>query len=396
MYGLVLEGGGAKGAYQIGAYFALVELGFEFEAVVGTSIGSINGAMIAMGEAEKCVELWRTLNLKDLIKEAEVRTVVSKTNKSEDRSDEEKEISEVIKAILSDGDEILDSIKSAFMDLLNTKTVSLQPLKDLVSNNIAEEKVRNSKMKFGLVTVNVTDKKAEELYIEDIPKGELNKYIVASCYLPVFKLEPLDGKYYLDGGFYNKVPYNMVEKLNLTPIIVRTGPADIRDLSFPKNAIVIEPKKNHTSVMDFDPIKADELIRIGYFDTYKKIKSLRGNKYYIEDFSEEEAFKIIKDIFFDKLDFFAEDSNFNLSSKYRRLFEEVIPKLSSRLGLRGNYTYADFVAALVEEEAERQNIEYLRIYKISELIDELMKKNGIEFANYELSKFNQLVKKIIK
>ncbi|RVU55577.1 patatin-like phospholipase family protein [Anaerosphaera multitolerans] len=59
MYGLVLEGGGAKGAYQIGAYFALKELGYEFEAVVGTSIGSINGALIVMGEADKALKLWK-------------------------------------------------------------------------------------------------------------------------------------------------------------------------------------------------------------------------------------------------------------------------------------------------------------------------------------------------
>ncbi len=46
MRGLVLEGGGAKGCYQIGAYKALVEMGITFDYVVGTSIGAINAAMI--------------------------------------------------------------------------------------------------------------------------------------------------------------------------------------------------------------------------------------------------------------------------------------------------------------------------------------------------------------
>jgi NTE family protein len=44
MYGLVLEGGGAKGSYQIGACQAMQELGVEFGAVAGTSIGALNGA----------------------------------------------------------------------------------------------------------------------------------------------------------------------------------------------------------------------------------------------------------------------------------------------------------------------------------------------------------------
>jgi len=34
--GLVLEGGGAKGAYQAGAYKALLELGIEIDGVSGT------------------------------------------------------------------------------------------------------------------------------------------------------------------------------------------------------------------------------------------------------------------------------------------------------------------------------------------------------------------------
>lgn len=48
-YGLILAGGGAKGAYQIGAWKAMRELDIEFEAIAGASIGAINGAMIAQG-----------------------------------------------------------------------------------------------------------------------------------------------------------------------------------------------------------------------------------------------------------------------------------------------------------------------------------------------------------
>src|SRR5687767_15542429 len=44
---LVLQGGGALGAYHLGVYQALHEAGVEPDWVIGTSIGAINAAVIA-------------------------------------------------------------------------------------------------------------------------------------------------------------------------------------------------------------------------------------------------------------------------------------------------------------------------------------------------------------
>jgi NTE family protein len=44
---LVLQGGGALGAYQAGVYQALHEAGIEPDWVIGTSIGAINASLIA-------------------------------------------------------------------------------------------------------------------------------------------------------------------------------------------------------------------------------------------------------------------------------------------------------------------------------------------------------------
>ena len=49
-YGLVLEGGGAKGAYQIGAWKAMREAGVKIKGIAGTSVGALNGALICMDE----------------------------------------------------------------------------------------------------------------------------------------------------------------------------------------------------------------------------------------------------------------------------------------------------------------------------------------------------------
>jgi NTE family protein len=59
---LVLQGGGALGAYQAGVYEALHEGGIEPDWVIGTSIGAINGAIIAGNETaarlERLKDFW--------------------------------------------------------------------------------------------------------------------------------------------------------------------------------------------------------------------------------------------------------------------------------------------------------------------------------------------------
>jgi len=60
---LVLQGGGALGAYQVGVYQALCEAGIEPDWVIGTSIGAINASLIAGNAAEqrlqRLAEFWR-------------------------------------------------------------------------------------------------------------------------------------------------------------------------------------------------------------------------------------------------------------------------------------------------------------------------------------------------
>lgn len=60
--GLVLSGGGAKGAYEVGVWKALVEKGVarEVRVISGTSIGALNGALFAsVADPDKVESLWR-------------------------------------------------------------------------------------------------------------------------------------------------------------------------------------------------------------------------------------------------------------------------------------------------------------------------------------------------
>src|ERR1035438_7704235 len=62
---LVLQGGGALGAYQAGVYQALHEAGLWPDSVAGVSIGGVNSAIIAGNKPErrleKLREFWETI-----------------------------------------------------------------------------------------------------------------------------------------------------------------------------------------------------------------------------------------------------------------------------------------------------------------------------------------------
>ena len=62
---LVLQGGGALGAYQLGVYQAMHEAGVEPDWVIGTSIGALNGAIIAGNPPEmrlkRLRQFWETM-----------------------------------------------------------------------------------------------------------------------------------------------------------------------------------------------------------------------------------------------------------------------------------------------------------------------------------------------
>ena len=63
---LVLPGGGAKGAFQAGVLEVLREQGFTYDVISGISVGSLNGAMLATGQFEAMIEVWKQLTPKQV------------------------------------------------------------------------------------------------------------------------------------------------------------------------------------------------------------------------------------------------------------------------------------------------------------------------------------------
>ena len=66
--GLVLGGGGAKGAYQIGVFRALLDNDIKVDAVSGSSIGALNATLILTGEGVKASEFWLSLSTFQMVK----------------------------------------------------------------------------------------------------------------------------------------------------------------------------------------------------------------------------------------------------------------------------------------------------------------------------------------
>jgi NTE family protein len=74
----VLSGGGARGALQVGSLYALLEHGFQPDLLVGTSIGAVNAAYLAMhGFARESLDLlfgaWHRVSELDLLPKNYVR-----------------------------------------------------------------------------------------------------------------------------------------------------------------------------------------------------------------------------------------------------------------------------------------------------------------------------------
>ena len=117
---LVLGGGGAKGAYQIGVMRALSELGISCGSVYGTSVGALNAAMYAQGDAEKAAELWARLSLDDLV------------------TPEERALADSAEALFDHPERILDFITRN----AQRKGIDTSSLRTLIGEYVDEKKLR--------------------------------------------------------------------------------------------------------------------------------------------------------------------------------------------------------------------------------------------------------------
>lgn len=256
---LVLGGGGAKGSYQMGTWQALREMGLHFDIITGTSIGSINGALMAQDTFEIADELWNNIEYENIFHEER------KTN---------------IRTINS----ALDMVKFAVNDALLQGSVDSSSLEMLVKGAVNEEKVRASATRFGLVTVELPSMRPFTPMIEEIPQGMLYRYLMASssCF-PVFTPYEIDGLHYIDGGYYDNVPINLAIKQGADYVVA----VDLDGIGFVREPVTeqgvdiirIRSYWDLGAVFEFDKNIFARNRRLGYYDTMKAFRQLDGYYY---------------------------------------------------------------------------------------------------------------------
>ena len=193
MIGLALEGGGVRGSYQAGAYIAFLECGIKIDGVCGSSIGALNGAVIASGKGSELSRIWRNSNMGSIFGFTSEYVEAIKENKVNWK--------------------YLKSLLINLINIITNKGIELKGVKELIDQELDINGLLNSNIDFGLVTVRLKDLKPMCLFKKDMEQDKIKDYILASCCLPIFKMERLiDDNYYLDGGFYDVGPVNMLLK----------------------------------------------------------------------------------------------------------------------------------------------------------------------------------------
>lgn len=345
MKGLVLEGGGARGAYQVGAVKALNEMGIVFNGVAGTSIGSLNGALIVQGRFDLLYEMWQKVNL-SMIFDVDVSTIEKIRDRALGWNDFHYLLSELRHFIMKRG---LDASR----------------IKLLINELVDEEQIRQSGIDFGIVTVSLSDFKPLELYIEDIPEGKLSEYLMASANFPAFRLEKLDGKYFIDGGIHDNLPINMLISKGYTDFIsIRIFGIGIvkKVLNQDINILEISPSEDLGYILDFNPARIKYNMTLGYFDAYKALQHLLGHRYYL---------RVDSNTFFENEIMSISTNQISLLQKLlfvhglplRRTFlEEIIPSIAKLLNLASDISYAEIYVCLLEYAADYIQLDRFKIY----------------------------------
>ncbi|MBP6492036.1 MAG: patatin-like phospholipase family protein [Clostridia bacterium] len=238
---LVLGGGGSRGAYEIGVWQALRELGIPVNLVTGTSVGAINGALIAQDAFDLAVSLWREIDT-SMVFDVEIKTIFANSGIGHTR------------------------------------------IKSLLLEYIDESAIRKSPVAYGLVTAELPAMTPKFLMKEEIPQGKLVDYILASSTLfPAMKSYEIDSTKYIDGGFTDNMPVGFALDQGATHIIaVNLETMGIMRKNRFKDADflrIIQCPWDLGNFLIFDKNNSRKILRLGYLDGLKAFHVYDGRYY---------------------------------------------------------------------------------------------------------------------
>ncbi len=345
-YAIALEGGGARGAYQIGAWKALEEAGVRYNAVSGSSVGALNGALMAMRDLPRAEEIWSNITFSQVM-----------------------DVDDDLLKHLFDGKaslgELRDLAKYA-VDAIRDGGIDVTPLRRFIAEVVDGEAIRASDVAFYAVTYSITDRKELDLDMKTLPTEEMQDMLLASAYFPVFKHEKLGGKLFTDGGVQDVVPiHSLISRGYKDLLVLRIYGVGIeKRVKIPKDVQIttIAPNRNLGSVLNFDKEQSRENMTLGYFDAKRVLYGLEGERYYFaRTMTEEEAYTVLAGAVRA-----AEKKPLTL----RALNEKALPALERKLGEKKGDYYA-VLAAWMEDLATKKDIEPFCIRTDRELLAEV-------------------------
>lgn len=257
---LVLGGGGAKGAYEVGAIAALDELGIKAGSVFGTSVGALHAAMYAQGSMDAAAALWDNIRLSDVVSEESL-------------------------AIADDAENIFDhpeKLLEFITRYAQKKGVDVSPLMDILHKLIDEDKIRRSGVHLGIVITRFPSLAMVEKRLDEMETGSLIDWLMASasCF-PIFPMKQVGGDRYIDGGFCDNTPVEMA---------VRSGARDIVaiDIGKHRSHTQYDRRPNITYIRTSQPLGGlltlDSTLSarnriLGYNDVMRAFGRMRGVSY---------------------------------------------------------------------------------------------------------------------
>jgi len=270
---LVLCGGGSLGSYEIGVWKYLREIGMTFDIVTGTSIGSINGAMVVSNDFDKAENLWKSV--------AVDKVMVNGMN--------------FYRRFFNDPNMNRRLIAFARTYVKNGGA-DIAPLMQLVKDNIDPHKIKTSPMTLGIVTTAYPSFKEVDVVLNDVPENKVIDYLHASsaCY-PIFPVYKINNRRFVDGGYNNNLPIDFALKLGATEIVavllhaVPKTPQhkEMIDLPF---VTTVRPSRDTGSIMDFDGKVVNDNMALGYNDAKKTFDGAWGRSF---TFEKDEGFEEI-------------------------------------------------------------------------------------------------------
>lgn len=365
-YGIVLEGGGARGAYQIGAWKALKEAGIAIGGISGASVGALNGALMCMDDLDRACHIWENLTYSKVMNVSDA--LIEKFRSKDLEIQDFQELGSAVRKVLKDGG------------------LDVTPLKDLIEGTVDEERIRASERELFVITYSLTDWKKVVINIKELSDGAMSDALLASAYFPAFKREKLGGKRYMDGGSADNVPIEpLLERGYKNLIVIRIyglGRDSERFLEIPEDVAVyhIAPRQDLGGILEFSGKKARKLMTLGYYDAMRSLYGLEGRSYYLDASGGETYYfdRMMSELELLKLYIrpVMEEEDWENLAGYRSFTEQIFPHLARKLGLKEDWDYRDLYLTVLEEMARKLRVNRFHIYTAQELSREIQRRIG--------------------